>query len=136
MKRTELREFAFKLVYSLEVQKEINDEQIELFFEENGITDPKDQGYVKDILEGVQKHSEEIKGLIVKNLKNDWEFARISKINISIFKLGIYEMIFNEIPFKVVINETVELAKKFGEETSAVFINGVFASIVKEKNLE
>ena len=135
MKRTEARELAFKLVYSLEMQKEINDEQIEFFLTENEVFAEKDQKYIKDIIIGVQEKKNEIEGLIIKNLKQDWNIERISKINISILKLGIFEMIFEEIPYKVVINEMVELAKKFGEDTSAIFVNGVFASIVKEKKL-
>ena len=50
-------------------------------------------------------------------------------------KLAIYEMMYKKIPYKIVINEIVELAKKYGEDTSASFINGVLATVVKENNL-
>ena len=50
----------------------------------------------------------------------------------AILKLAIYELKYTDIPFKVVINEAVELAKKYGEETSKNFVNGILASIVKE----
>ena len=50
----------------------------------------------------------------------------------AILKLAIYEIIYKKIPYKVVINEAVELAKKYGEDTSKVFINGILASVVKE----
>lgn len=136
MKMTEARELAFKLLYSIEMQKEGSDEQVELFIETNEIQDENVKAYIKDIYDGVKDNKEEIYELIQKNLKQSWDLERISKINLAILKLGIYEMLHKNIPYKVVINETVELAKKFGEETSGNFVNGIFASIVKEKNLE
>lgn len=66
-------------------------------------------------------------------MKKDWNLERISKVNLALLKLAIYEIQYKEIPFKVAINEAVELAKTYGEESSPVFINGILASIVKEK---
>ena len=71
-------------------------------------------------------------GKISENLKKDWKLERISKINLVLLKLAIYEILYTETPFKVVINEVVELAKKYGDDTSPNFINGILASIVKE----
>lgn len=50
-------------------------------------------------------------------------------------KLAIYEMVYSKTPYKVVINEAVELAKKYGDDNAKAFINGILASIVKEENL-
>jgi len=61
---------------------------------------------------------------------------RVSKINISLLKIAIYEMLYKELPYKVAINEAVELAKKYSEEQASSFINGMLASIVKEENLD
>ena len=72
--------------------------------------------------------------LIEKNLKTDWKMDRISKVDLSILKLAIYEIKYKEIPFKVVINEAVELAKKYGEDSSKNFVNGILASVVKGDN--
>ena len=60
---------------------------------------------------------------------------RISKIDLSILKVAIYELVFSKLPYKVAINEAVELAKKYGDDNSKSFVNGILASIVKEKNL-
>ena len=60
---------------------------------------------------------------------------RISKINLSLIKIAIYEMVYKALPYKVAINEVVELAKKYADESAPVFINGILASVVKEKNL-
>ena len=131
MNRTESREQAFKLLYSMEIQKEASPEQIDLYLENNEITNEQTIQYIKDIWTGTNKYKDEIKEKISKNLKKDWDIERLSKVNLSLLKLAIYEMLFKKLPFKVVINEVIELAKKYGEDNSASFINGVLASIVK-----
>jgi N utilization substance protein B len=133
MQRTAMRELAFKLVYEMEVQKDEN--QIDIFLENNEITDEKVIEYLKDIQKGIIEHSEEIDNLIKNNLKENWSLNRISKINLSLIKIAIYEMIYKNLPYKVAINEVVELAKKYADDSAPVFINGILASVVKEKNL-
>ena len=135
MQRSVMRELAFKLVYELEVQKESEEEQFEIFVENNEITDEKVIDYLKDIKEGINQNKDEINSLITNNLKDNWSLNRISKINLSLIKLAIYEMIYKELPYKVAINEVVELAKKYADESAPVFVNGILASVVKEKNL-
>ena len=135
MNRSAIREQAFKLIYSLDIQRNENlEEQIELYIENNMITEKRAKEYIRESVKGVEENKEAILKLIEKNLKSDWKIDRISKIDIAILKLAIYELEYTEIPFKVVINEAVELAKKYGEDTSKNFINGILASIVKEKN--
>ena len=133
MNRSQIRELAFKLLYQIEIQKEISDEDMELFFENNNITSEEAKSYIKDVVKGTNKNSKKILELIRNNLKKDWNLERISKVNLALLKLAIYEIQYKEIPFKVAINEAVELAKTYGEESSPVFINGILASIVKEK---
>ena len=77
----------------------------------------------------------DIEEIIKSSLDAKWTIERISKVNLSILKIAIYEIKYKEIPFKVEINEAVELAKKYGEDTSSKFINGALAKIVKEMNL-
>lgn len=133
MNRTEIREQAFKLIYSLEIQKKEDlEEAIELYIESNEITDKNAIEYIKDTIFGIEKNKEEIVSSIEKNLKKDWKIDRISKIDLSILKLAIYEIKHTEVPYKVVINEAVELAKKYGEDNSRNFVNGVLASIVNQ----
>ena len=133
MKRSAIRELTFRLIYSLEIQKaEDLEEQIELYLECNEVEDDEAKEYIKDAIIGINKNINEIQGLIEKNLKADWKIDRISKIDLSLLKLAIYEIKYNKIPYKVAINEGLELAKKYGEETSKNFINGILASVVKE----
>ena len=133
MKRSAIRELTFRIIYSLEIQKAENlEEQIELYLECNEVEDEEAKEYIKDAIFGINEHIEEIQELIEKNLKADWKIDRISKIDLSLLKLAIYEIKYKEIPYKVAINESLELAKKYGEETSKNFINGILASVVKE----
>ena len=132
MNRTEIRELAFKLLYSAEIQHEANEEQINLFIEANEIQDENAKKYINDIMNGIKENEEKINNIISENLKAEWNIERISKVNLALLKLSIYEIIFTDIPFKVAINEVVELAKKYGEDTSPQFINGVLASVVKK----
>ena len=135
MKRTETREQAFRLVYSAEIQKNMDDEQVELFINENDIEENKEQNYVKEVFYGIKENKEEIVKLIESNLKEKWSMNRISKIDLAILEVAIFELIYSKIPYKVSINEAVELAKKYGDDNSKSFVNGILASIVKEKNL-
>ena len=136
MGRTELREMAFKLLYSLEAHNNINlEEQIDLYIQENDINNKKSIDYIKDIIYGVDMNKKDIVEIIKSCLDSKWSIERISKINLSILKLTIYELKYKKLPYKVVINEGVELAKKYGEDTSSKFINGALAKVVNELNL-
>ena len=133
MNRTEMRENAFKLIYSLEIQKVENvQEQIDLYFESNNITDEEAKKYIANAVNGIEEHQEEILKDIETNLKEEWKLSRISKMYLTILKLAIYEIKFTDVPYKVSINEAVELAKKYGEDKSKNFVNGILASVVKE----
>ena len=118
MDRSSKRELAFKLIYSLEIQKQYDEETIELFVENNSNGDNKVADYLKNIANGIIENNKEIEEKISSNLKKDWNLSRVSKVEIAILK--------------VAINEAVELAKKYGEEKSSSFVNGVLANIVKE----
>ncbi len=133
MNRSDMREYAFKLIYSLEIQKVDNiQEQVDLYFESNNIKDEETKKYITDAILGIEKNKAEILSDIEKNLKEEWKLNRISKMDLSVLKLAIYEIKFSEVPYKVSINEAVELAKKYGEDKSKKFVNGILASIVKE----
>ena len=134
MKRSAIRELAFRLIYSLEIQKtEDLEEQIELYLECEEVEEDEAKEYIKDAVLGIKEHIDEIQGLIEKNLKADWKIDRISKIDLSLLKLAIYEIKYKKIPYKVAINECLELSKKYGEESSKNFVNGILASVVKEE---
>lgn len=138
MTRTEIRELTFVLLYSLEIQKmeqqEYN-EQIELFLVEQNVSQEKAKTYMTETINGIAKNKEEILELISQNLKEKWDISRVSKINITLLKLATYEIVYTELPYKVVVNEAVEIAKKYGDDTSPAFINGVLANIIKQTGI-
>lgn len=124
------RELAFCYIYSQEVQKQNSKSQVKLFLDSNDIEDPKTREYVKEIANGIKQNDEEINRIISDNLKSGWTIERISTIDLAFLKLAIYEIKYKKVPYKIVINEVVNYAKVYGEESSGSFINGVLASVV------
>ena len=139
MNRSETRKVAFELIYSLEIQKVEESEletQINVFLEGKGIQDEKVTEYIQDVIYGIEKNKNDILEQINKELSEKWELSRLSKISIAILKLAVYEILYKKLPFKVVINEAVELAKAYGDDNAPSFVNGILASIVKNNNIE
>lgn len=91
-----------------------------------------DEGFSVRVGKGILKHRNEIDELIAR-LAPEWPLDQITAVDRNILRLGIYELKFNkEIPPKVAINESIELAKAFGSDASSRFINGVLGSLYKE----
>lgn len=135
MNKSASRELAFKFLYSQEIIKDYGNEQFELFCETNEIDNEKTKEYIQGILEEINNHKDEIDELIKSNLKSGWDINRVSKVNITLLKLAICEMLYRNLPYKIVINEVVELAKSYGDDSSPSFVNGVLASVVKQNNI-
>lgn len=138
MTRTETRELTFELLYSLEIQKTKQNEyaeQIEMFLKEQEIDQEKVKTYITQTINGINENEEAILKLISQNLKEKWDISRISKVNITLLKLATYEIVYAKLPYKVVVNEVVEIAKKYGDENSPSFINGVLANIIKQAGI-
>lgn len=133
MNRRKSREIAMKLLYQISINEEKIDDVIESFKEytEENIDDV-DFEYIKEVLDGVENNSNEIDGKIEANLVK-WKLNRISKINLAILRVCVYEIVYMEdIPVKVSVNEAIELAKKYSEDKAPKFINGVLGNFVKE----
>ena len=128
------RELAFCYIYSQEIQGQNSKAQVKLFLDSTEVEDGRAREYVKEIASGIKENDEEITNMIAKNLKSGWTIDRISTVDLALLKLGIYEIKYKQVPFKIIINEVVNMAKKYGEETSPAFINGVLAKIVVEND--
>ena len=138
MTRTETRELTFELLYSLEIQKNEKSEyseQIEMFLNEQEINQEKAKTYINQTILGINENEEERLKLISQNLKEKWDISRISKVNTALLKLATYEIVYAKLPYKVVVNEVVEIAKKYGDENSPSFINGILANIIKQTGI-
>lgn len=135
MNKSTIREITFKLLYSLEIQKSFEEDDIKLFLADMDVTDEKIIAEITNDINVIKNNNSDIIENISSNLKSDWKLDRISKINLSLLKIAIYEIVYKKVPYKVVINEVVELAKKYGEDASSSFINGVLATVVKQQEL-
>ena len=129
MGRRELREQIFKLLFRVEFNSiEEMPEQCMLFFEdEENASSPKSRDYIHQKVDKILEKLPEIDGLI-SNTAQGWTIGRMGKVELAIIRLAVYEIRFDEeVPGSVAINEAVELAKKFGRDESAGFVNGVLA---------
>ena len=129
MNRRELREQVFKLLFRVEFnEKEEMPGQCELFFgdEEKEISE-KDRDFIQGKDEKISALLDRIDGMINETAVG-WSTGRMGKVDLTILRLAVYEIRFDEdVPTGVAINEAVELAKKFGQDGSPGFVNGVLA---------
>lgn len=128
MTRRELRENTFKMLFRIEFyETEELPEQMKLFEEENPALKEADLAYLKQKCDEVIFHLEEIDAA-VNEASEGWKTSRMGKVDLTLIRLAVYEIRYeDEIPYKVSINEAVELAKKYGTEDSPSFVNGILA---------
>ena len=133
MKRREAREFAFSILFEKTFKDESIDEIIKNASEDRDIIV---DDYVYNTCINIELNLEVIDELISRYLTK-WKINRISRVSLSALRLGVYELEFSEeIPEKVSINESVELAKKYEGEDSAAFVNGVLGAFIRAKKAE
>lgn len=133
MGRRASREGVMKLLYQLELQKDDRQEQIDWVLEDRSFTS-NDKKYIEDVVNGVYEHLEEIDDMIQRAL-NGWMIDRISKIELAVLRLSLYEIKYrDDIPSKVTFNEAVELTKKYVGPDKAAFVNGLLGKYVDEDN--
>lgn len=133
MNRIKTREIAVQLTYQMMINKEEPSEAIESFKEAfEGDIDEIDDTYLNQVINGVNAKKDELDAIIEKYLVN-WKLGRVSKVNLSILRVALYEMLhLEDIPNKVAINEALDIAKKFSDEKSVSFINGVLDKALKD----
>ena len=130
MNRKLSRDKTMELLFGMTLSKDTIEEVIEGFVD-NYEDDIKelDLTYIKQALIGIENNREAIDRLIEENLHN-WKLERISKVNLSILRLSTYELLYDEeIPRGVAINEALEIARRYSDEKSVGFINGVLDKI-------
>ncbi|MDF2543631.1 MAG: hypothetical protein K0S47_3349 [Herbinix sp.] len=116
-------------LYIEDCDKLIEEENTELHFEEFEEPTEEEQAYLAERIQRIILKLDEIDALI-SDAASGWRLNRMGKVDLTILRLAVFEMKFDEeIPVKVAINEAVELAKKFGGEESPSFINGVLAKL-------
>ena len=132
MKRQKSREKAMELLFSMELSKNSYEETIENFIEDYEMDlNTVDVEYIKNVVKIATDNVEAIDEKVIQSLVN-WKLDRVSKVNLTILRLAVGEMMFIEdVPGSVAINEAVELTKKYSDEKSCSFVNGVLDKVLK-----
>lgn len=130
MNRKLSREKSMEILFSITLTKDSARDAVENFVENyEGNIKEIDLEYLRKIVYGVEEKKEEIDKAIEEHLHN-WKMSRISKVNLSILRLATYELLFDdEIPKSVAINEALEITRKYSDQKSISFINGVLDKI-------
>ena len=134
MKRAELREHIFRMIFGYEFNSDAEmPEQMQLYFEQLDDEEPvpteAEITYIRDKALAVILKTEEIDKLINENTKG-WKTSRMNKVDLSILRLAVYEMKWDDdIPEGVAIDQAVELAKKYSGDEGPAFVNGVLAKL-------
>jgi len=130
--RRKSREFALQMLYQWDVSRQ-KPAEVESLFWKGARSEASTRKFANQLFEGTAAAALELDKLIKQHAKN-WRIERIAAIDRSILRLGIYELrCGSDVPAKVVINEAIELAKKFSTEESAPFINGILDAIHKKE---
>jgi N utilization substance protein B len=130
MSRREIREHIFRMLFRRDFHDQTEmSEQIDFYFE--SLEEPKesDLEYIRDRFQKILDKIPEI-DIILEEASSGWKLNRMNKVDLTIMRLAVYEIKFDEeMPTKVAINEAIEIAKVFGGESSGSFVNGVLAKL-------
>ena len=142
MSRLFAREDAFKLIFEMEITKIDAESAISYLYETvekknemwaQEFVSVANRKYIEALVKGVEEKSDFLIEIITPTLK-DWTISRISKVNLALLKLAVFEIYFmDDIPEKVSVNEAIKLAKTYGGKESASFVNGVLGTVISEK---
>ena len=129
------REIAMQALYADGGDKQRVDEALDKIAENDHLeSDSPILSFAKSLAAGVIDNLDQIDRVIITKSQN-WEFSRISPIDKALLRLGIYELLFTDVPRAVVINEALEIAKVFSSESSGKFINGILNQVKKEEQI-
>jgi N utilization substance protein B len=132
-KRTKAREQALQILYQIDVSHIESEKALEDFWQ-NHLCADEVKDFTNRLVRGASSHIKEIDALITANASN-WEINRMAVVDRNILRMGVFELLHMEdVPPKVCLNEAVELAKRFGDEESSKFVNGILDTIHKTCN--
>ena len=133
--RRELRERAFQALMSLEYEKDIVEACRFAYLYDKDMTNDSDveiPAFLLNLVTGVEQSKNELDDKLSQYLKEGWTLERLTLIEKNILRLGLFEMTEFDSPQLVAINEAIELSKKFSDEKSSKFINGILSKFVIE----
>jgi N utilization substance protein B len=128
---THAREAVIQTLYAKEMGNDRATEQFREILEEKKIKGKKAE-FAKKLLTGILQNIDKIDTILKEHLI-DWDFERLDKVDKQILRVGIYEILYTDTPYQIVIDEAVKIAKNFSEDKAKSFINGILDRIAKEK---
>jgi N utilization substance protein B len=129
--RTKAREFAMQMLFQWEMSPQ-DPRKLEMKFWKSATASEDTEEFANQLFEGAVRTVKDLDAAIEKHCVN-WRFDRIAAIDRAILRLAAYELAISETPARAVINEAVELAKKFSGEDSGAFVNGVLDAVNKSR---
>jgi N utilization substance protein B len=133
--RRHQRRFAFQVIYSFGFDRNVSKDTLirsfDNFWAEEEFDMERQDSYAWTLVEGVFDNYDRIDEIITQHSQH-WKLNRIAKVELTILRLSLFEMLFcPDIPIKVAMNEAIELAKNFGDDNSKTFVNGVLDAAAK-----
>ena len=136
MSRHKSREIAFKYVYQIAYGQPLvveDDGFWDMALEEDNMLGDTEKEFIESIITGVKENIEEIDKIIFSKITGR-SMDRVFKIDLAILRIAVYELLYvKDLSYKVIVNEAVEIAKKYGKDNSHSFINGILREVIKEK---
>ena len=135
-KRTKAREFALQVLYQTDITHDSYDVSLNNFWQAHSEENIEEEikKFTDELVKGVTENLEVIDARIAQYAAN-WQLKRMAVVDRNILRMGCFELMFrDDIPFKVSINEAVELAKKYSSLEASKFVNGILDKIKLEKN--
>jgi N utilization substance protein B len=127
-KRTKARERALQALYQIDVAAEDIDEALPRFWRSFEPVEREVMAVAETLVRGVAAHRRAIDEAI-ERVSTNWRLDRMAKVDRNVLRLATYELLRTDVPVKVIINEAIELGKKYGSESSGAFVNGVLDKI-------
>ncbi|WP_262316263.1 transcription antitermination factor NusB [Lacticaseibacillus parakribbianus] len=128
--RHESREAAFQALFALAGNPDADRQAV---YADVLDEDETASAYMIALIDGVLAHSAELDAAITGKLKKGWTLSRLTKPDLIVLRLGLYELQYEpELPAKVAVNEAIELAKKYSDESAARFVNGILGHFVSK----
>ncbi|HHT48161.1 MAG TPA: transcription antitermination factor NusB [Firmicutes bacterium] len=130
MSRRLARELAFFVLFQYDLGRTPWQDALQRLLAENELS-PEAVTFLEEMVAGAVAKQEEVDGLLV-HFSQDWPLSRMASTDRNILRVAVYELLYRgDIPVEVTVNEAVELAKKYGDENSGKFVNGVLGSVIR-----
>ncbi|WP_283678220.1 transcription antitermination factor NusB [Lentilactobacillus sp. Marseille-Q4993] len=127
LNRHQIRELAFQTLFAMNTNEETDRKEFFTVLTDGKFGD-KYPEYLQTLISGVLEHKTELDEIIEKYLTDKWSISRIAKTDLIILEIALFEMIYvDDMPSKAAINEAIELAKKFSDDRSRKFVNGILS---------